>query len=251
MKGYADQPGASMEMAADPLLRQQLPELIARHRLDVAIETGTFLGLGSTRFVAEAFLKVAPPKCFVTIEINFANWCRAKANLRPYPFVDCRWGLSVALDRALAFMQGDEMLRHHERYPDIFIDNLHDPVAAYSTELRGEAPELERMPLAARGPDIVFNGKDFLHDGEDLLSRMLEVHAGHKPLVVLDSAGGIGFLEFQIVVERMAGKPFALLVDDTHHVKHYRSLQYMRASADFDIVAAGASWALATHGFRG
>jgi len=247
MRLYGVESHASMDMAGDPVLRQHLVELIARYRLDVAIETGTFLGLGSTRFIADAFLQVAPPKRLVTVEVNFANWCRAKANLRPYPFIDCRWGLSVALDRALEFLQHDEMLLNHQRYPDIYIDNISDPVAAYSRELRGQAEELERMPLAGRSSDIAFNGKDYLFDGEDVLSRLLQAHAGHTPLIVLDSAGGVGFLEFQIVLEKMAGKPFAILLDDSHHIKHYRSLQHIRGTADFTIVAAGASWVLATH----
>src|SRR5690242_7832612 len=174
MRLYGVESHASMDMARDPVLRQHLVELIARYRLDVAIETGTFLGLGSTRFIADAFLQVAPPKRLVTVEVNFANWCRAKANLRAYPFIDCRWGLSVALDRALEFLQHDEMLLNHQRYPDIYIDNISDPVAAYSRELRGQAEELERMPLAGRSSDVAFNGKDYLFDGEDLLSRLLE-----------------------------------------------------------------------------
>jgi hypothetical protein len=80
-----------------------------------------------------------------------------------------------------------------------------------------------------------------------VLAKLLQVHADHAPLIILDTAGGVGFLEFQIVWERMAEKRFALLLDDTHHVKHYRSLQHLRRSADFDIVALGTSWVLATH----
>ena len=247
MRLFGTESHATIHMAAEPVLREHLVALISRHGIDVAIETGTFIGLGSTRLVAEAFLRVAPPKRFVTVEVNFANWCRAKANLRPYPFIDCRWALSVGTERALDFLRHDDMLINHQRYPDIYIDNVTDPVRAYTRELLGQAVELEGMPLKASGAAIQFNGKDFLYEGEDLLSQLLQVHAEHAPLIILDSAGGIGFLEFQIVLERMAERRFALLLDDTHHIKHYRSLQHMRRSADFDIVADGASWALATH----
>jgi hypothetical protein len=247
MKLFGVETHASMDMSADPVLREQLTGLVRRHHIDIAIETGTFLGAGSTRFTAEALSAAGAPKRFVTIEVNFANWCRAKANLRPYPFVDARWGLSVNLDRALKFLQHDEMLLHHERYPDIYIDSINDPVTAYSRELRGAAEELERMPLSAKSSDIAFDGKDYLYDGEDLLARLLAAHADHTPLIVLDSAGGIGFLEFQIVLEQMARKRFAILLDDTHHIKHWRSLQHIRSAPGFGIVAAGPSWALATH----
>jgi hypothetical protein len=246
MKLYGATDHASIDMAADPALREALVDLIARRRIDVAIETGTFLGLGSSRFVADSLRQGGSPKRFVTIEVNFANWCRAKANLRPYPFVDCRWGCSVSIERAIAFLQQDEMLLNHERY-DIYIDNITNPIAAYTRELRGQAEELERQPLPAGGANIQFNGKDYLFDGEDLLTRLLQVHADHRPLIILDSAGGVGFFEFQTVLHHMSGRRFSLLLDDTHHIKHYRSLQHIRSAAPFRIVAAGQSWVLADH----
>jgi hypothetical protein len=247
MKLYGVAGNASMDMKDDPFLSTRLTELIANRKTDVAIETGTLLGLGSTRIIAESFLRVAPPKRFVTIEVNFANWCRAKSNLRGYPFIDCRWGRSVSLEKAIDFLKHDEMLINHKKYDNIFIDNIDDPVTAYTRELTGDAVELERNPLAAEGKDIHFDGKDYLFDGDDVLSRLLDVHAGHSPLIVLDSAGGIGFLEFQIVLEKMSGKVFSILLDDTHHVKHCRSLQHIRQSPRFDIFAQSQSWVLATH----
>lgn len=247
MKLYGAEAHASMDMSADPVLSGEMAGLIARYKVDVAIETGTFLGTGSTRFIAEALVAAGSPKRFVTLEVNFANWCRARANLRPYPFVDSRWGLSVPLERALDFLRNDEMLINHHRYPNIYIDNTIDPVAAYSRELLGQATELERAPLGSAGSDVQFNGREFLYDGEDVLAAQLKRHVDHKPLIVLDSAGGIGFLEFQIVMEVMAGRGFVILLDDTHHIKHYRSLQRIRADRDFQIIVAGASWVLATH----
>src|SRR5215813_11904456 len=122
MKLFGIESHASMDMSADPVLREQLTGLVRRHRIDVAIETGTFLGLGSTQFVAEALMAGGAPKRFVTVEVNFANWCRAKANLQPYLFIDPRWGLSVGLEQGLEFLKHDEMLLNHERYPDIYID---------------------------------------------------------------------------------------------------------------------------------
>ena len=247
MKLYGTAAGASMDMAHDPALRAQLIALIASRRIDVAIETGTFLGLGSTRFVCEAFRAVAPPRRFVTIEVNFVNWCRARANLRGYGFVDCRWGRSVALDRAVAFLRDDPMLRDRADL-DIFIDNDADPAAAYAREISGAAAELEAVPLAQDTAAMAEAMRPLLFDGEDLLARMLGAHADHAPLVVLDSAGGIGWLEFQILRQTMAGRRYAVLLDDTHHVKHYRSLQHILATPAFRVVAQGASWVLATQG---
>jgi len=227
-------------MHADPVLTEQLLRLIAVAKIDVVVETGTYLGQGSTRFVAECFLKVAPPKRFVTVELLFANWCRAKGNLRLYPFVDCRWGSTVNIEAAIRFIETDEMLVNHRNYHGIYIDDTNDPVAWYSRELRGQLQFSPDVNVSA-------DAREFLWDGENLLARLLEAHGDQRPLVILDSAGGVGLMEFQILIEEMAGKPFFLLLDDTHHVKHFRSLEYIRKSPDFDIIAQGTSWALASH----
>ena len=234
MEHYSQYPFASMAMREDAVLRGALTKLIAAEGIDIAIETGTFLGMGSTKFTAECFLQVAPPKRFVTIELNFSNWCQAKVNLRPYPFIDCRWAASVATETAINFINNDEMLRDHRNYHGIYIDDIDNPVAWYTRELI---------------PDAKINQetKAVLWDGEDFLPRSLQVHAAHRPLVTLDSAGGIGLLEFQTLLQHMGDREFFLLLDDTHHIKHYRSLQHVSNSPDFNIVAKGESWALASH----
>jgi len=240
MEHYATAPNPAMFMREDPVLSEHLVRLIAAAEIDVAIETGTYLGEGSTRFVAECFLQVAPPKRFVTTEVHFANWCRAKANLRRYPFVDCRWGSTVDTEAALRFLATDEMLINHRNYHGIYIDDTNDPVGWYSRELRGQ---LGFSPDVSIGTDA----RKFLWDGENLLLRLFETHRNHRPLIILDSAGGIGWMEFQIVIQQMAQRPFFLLLDDTHHIKHFRSLNYVRNSRDFRLIAQGGSWALASH----
>jgi hypothetical protein len=240
MEHYATAPGAQMIMRQDPVLTEQLVALILAAEIDIAIETGTFLGEGSTRFVAECFRRTTPPKRFVTVELLFQNWCRAKANLRPYAFVDCRWGSTVDIAAALRFLATDDALVNHRNYHGIYIDDTEDPVAWYSRELRGQL---------AFSPSVEVSGdaRNFLWDGENLLTRLLETHRDHRPLVILDSAGGIGWLEFQILLREMAARPFFLLIDDTHHLKHFRSLEHIRRSPDFRLIGEGASWALASH----
>jgi hypothetical protein len=240
MEHYATAPDPVMFMREDPVLASHLVNLIAASKIDVAIETGTYLGQGSTRFIAECFLKVAPPKRFATVEVYFPNWCRAKANLRPYPFVDCRWGCTVDVAAAIRFVETDEMLINHRNYHGIYIDDTADPVAWYSRELRGQ---LSFSQDVAIGGEV----RQYLWDGENMLARLLQTHRDQRPLVILDSAGGVGWMEFQVLLQQMAGKPFFLLLDDTHHIKHYRSLEYVRQSADFHLIARGDSWALASH----
>jgi hypothetical protein len=240
MEDYANYPGATMAMQEDPALADQLTRLIAAEKIDVAIETGTYLGTGSTKLIAGCFSQNAPPKRFVTVEINFVNWCRAKANLRAYPFIDCRWGSSVEIEAAIEFIETDEMLINHQNYQGIYIDFAHDPVGVYTRELRGQLN-------FSKDVNVTPDSKDFLWEGENLLARLLQVHADHRPLIILDSAGGVGLLEFQILMEIMKDRQFFLLLDDTHHIKHYRSLQYILQSPDFDLIAKSDSWVLASH----
>ncbi len=230
-----------MTMRDDPVLTGQLRRLIALAGIDVVVETGTYLGTGSTRFIAGCFSATALPKRFVTMEVNFSNWCHAKNNLRAFPFVECRWGCSIALETALRFLDADEMLHDHASHPGIYVDDTDDPVAFYKKELRGQIGFAGDVGLEE-------GARALLWDGEDLLSRLLAVHRGHRPLIVLDSAGGIGLLEFQTVLRAMGEKPFFLLLDDTHHIKHHRSLKYARMSPRFDIITEGSGWALASCG---
>jgi len=241
MKLYSDAPGASMTMANDPRLSELLVELIAERGIDVAVETGTYVGTGSTRFIAEAFRRGRPPKRFVTMEVNFTNWCFAKSNLRAFPFVDCRFGCSVEVDKALDFIRDDEMLHHHQDHPDIYIDDLNNPVEFYSREVRGVLDFL-RTDVTANN-----DARRLLWDGEGLLASLLTHHRDHNPLIVLDSAGGVGFLEFTTALEVMGDRPYALLLDDIHHIKHIRSFRHIAAASDFRLLDSRGGWALAVH----
>jgi hypothetical protein len=72
--------------------------------------------------------------------------------------------------------------------------------------------------------------------GEGLLAKSLVHVRDANPLVLLDSAGGTGWLEFTTLRETMADRPYVLLLDDVHHVKHYRSLEHVRRDATFEIL---------------
>jgi hypothetical protein len=49
------------------------------------------------------------------------------------------------------------------------------------------------------------------------------------------------------VLRVMGDKPYFLLLDDTRHIKHIRSLQHLRKATDFEIYAEGLDWVLAIH----
>ena len=221
MKLYSENEKASMAMAVDPVLRQLLQQVIRDERIESVVETGTYLGLGSTTLVAQAFAPDSPPRSFVTIEANYSSWMEARKNLARLSFVKPLWGLSVRLDEAQAFLAADECLRDHSRWPEIFIDDDRDPLSFYSAEVRGQLGGIANAADASK------------YEGEDLLRRELRAASGRRLLVVLDSAGGTGFLEFSILQAECANRPFVLMLDDVHHLKHFRSLLAVRSDPRF------------------
>lgn len=181
MKLYSTHPHASIQMVADQALQIAIPY----H--DVMVESGTYIGLGSTQMLAKV-----KPRRLITIESDFENYQEAVANLAQYDFVEPYWGLSVNREEALAFI-------HQNDYSGDFYVDSENPIAFYTKEVAVKCYK------------------------ENLLTELLTPLADSNPLILLDSAGGIGFLEYSIVRQIMQNKPHTLILDDTHHVKHYRS----------------------------
>jgi hypothetical protein len=275
MRLYREAPQGSIKMSDDPALVAAIDAAIKNHGIRIAVETGTFDGTGSTRMIAECLCRSSQPISYITLEISFYNWCFAYRNLRPFLFVDCRWGCSVDREGAIEFIRKDEALNNHHKYPDIYIDDIENPVGFYLNELNGmlgrssraprtgttvKAPLLDRARrlLKSIAAHRISNFHDSagtldlatqLWSGEALLSQFLRMHHDNRPLVILDSAGGCGLYEFQIVMDVMRDAPFLLLLDDTHHLKHFRSLQHVKADPRFKLlnVSDYHGWALAWH----
>jgi hypothetical protein len=246
MRSYREYRLASMRMVDDSGLAPVLARVIAESGISHVVETGTYLGTGSTRMLAAAFPIDRPPESFITIEANWSSWCAARDNLAAFPFVTVLWGRTIRRRAALEFVRTDDALRHHERWPDVFIDDTKHPVKSYSRELRG------RLGGRPRGLRLMARfGRDRLRcfSGEDLLARSLLAVRERRPLILLDSAGGIGWLEFQTVLREMGATAYTIVLDDTHHVKHFRSLAHIRGDAAFTILNESEEhgWVVARH----
>jgi hypothetical protein len=245
MKLYSTYEKASISMGDASNLLDALSECIYAERIEYVIETGTYLGLGSTQTIAHAFLKSKPPKEFVTIEANWSNWKTARKNLSKYKYIKSLWGKSVAQDEAIRFINSDPVLRNHEKYPDIWIDDTDDPREFYIKEIRG------RLGADLSSVDNLCEAfaRLFYHSGEDLLKRYLVKFKEQKPLIVLDSAGGVGYLEFTILQNLMTNKSYLVLLDDVHHVKHFRSHEEIKTNSNFRILYLDLEngWLLAKH----
>ncbi len=232
-------------MEGDSRLFDALTECIAKEDVCFAIETGTYLGLGSTQLVANAFLQSKPPQMFVTIEANWSSWKKAKRNLLKYGFVTVLWGKSVAEHEAVQFIKNDPCLQRHETYPDIWIDDICNPREFYIKEIQGRLGEKSSMV------DQLLRkcAEPFYYSGEDLLKKYLIQFRLLKPLVVLDSAGGTGYLEFTILRTIMENDAYLVLLDDVHHLKHFRSVKEIESNNNFKILASNTDngWLLAKH----
>lgn len=217
---YADYPRASIRMVDNESIRCALRLLRDSCEIDYIFETGTFQGDGSTRLLASIFDKSGVKK-LITCEVDKSNFDIAKNNLKDYDFVECRLGLSVSLDEALAFLDTDGAINNHEKFPHIYIDDLKDPKAFYSNEVKGRLLDKDNQKIV-----------------EDNLINEILPNLNGTLLVNLDSAGGIGFLEFKSVFSLVKDREkFFILIDDTHHLKHFRSKQFIEQNEFFTVLA--------------
>lgn len=192
----------------------------ALDRLDpqVVIESGTYLGTGTTRALLRA-LGARRPRRFVTIEVSASLLRQARTNLADAPWIECVWGMSIRREEAIEFVKNDSFLRELDPNLDIFVDFLPDPAAGYLAELQGG-----------------LGGESSSDAPDGLLEQLLPLHAEDRPLVALDSAGGVGYLEFRETVRLLGENPYGLFLDDINHVKHYRSKLHIEADPAFTVV---------------
>ncbi|RRA98718.1 hypothetical protein [Larkinella rosea] len=243
MKRYTEHTHFSISMSTDERFKQTLRNLFRQHRISYIIESGTFIGTGSTRTIAQAIPKNRPPESYFTVEANLAFHTLSRFNLMRWNFIKPLWGNTIARQDAVRFIQQDEALHHHERYPDVYIDTTDNPVQFYTDEVEGRL-----------GNNLIINlvawfGNTFLTRRENLLKELLQQYGHEKPLVILDSAGGMGWLEYQTVRDTLRGKPYWLILDDIHHLKHFRSFEDVKTRADFRIIDSSLQhgWLVAEH----
>lgn len=77
VKLYRDFPDASVSMRDSVELRRILEQVIRVEHIRPVVESGTYLGLGSTHFVADSFPGDSKPTSFVTLEASWWDWRRA------------------------------------------------------------------------------------------------------------------------------------------------------------------------------
>jgi hypothetical protein len=237
-------------MNKDVDLIDSLNDLAKKNIIKYIIETGTHRGLGSTTMLGNAFKNSSSLVSLNTIEIDYTNFSVAKKNLGHFSFINCCYGCSLDLNEAIAYVKKDEAILYHEKYPKIFIDNAKDPINFYVNELEGKLNESSDSIIKKFLKKLLRPSKNSkIKPQYNLLPKLIKEFYNDEMLIVLDSAGGVGHMEFQITDELMKNKAYYLLLDDTHHLKHFRGYDIIKNRGDFSILNASDKngWVLAYH----
>ncbi|MHC5060099.1 MAG: glycosyltransferase [Planctomycetota bacterium] len=178
------------------------------------IETGTYLGTGTTTVIARALKKLAlDDAVFYTIEVNPQHYLRARQHLVENDFnVRCLNGLSVPR----SMLPSREDIRQRTvtniECEGIFVDHK----------------ETERVTL-------YYKETDFTDVPDNLLYKCLEQFDFRPEFVLLDSAGHMGNVEFNYLVANLRGSCYIGL-DDIYHVKHHKSYEQIKNDSRFELV---------------
>jgi glycosyltransferase involved in cell wall biosynthesis/ADP-heptose:LPS heptosyltransferase/predicted O-methyltransferase YrrM/Tfp pilus assembly protein PilF len=180
------------------------------------VETGTYLGTGTTRVITETLRDLGIRNAiFHSIEINPQHFALAQTNLRAAgldTFVHLQRGLSVPRALLPTIAQIEEQTVSQPEFSDIFVDHR----------------EAQRAKL-------YYAETNFSGCPDDLLGQILGRFDNRPDFVLLDSGGHMGYVEFQYLIQKLAG-PCLIALDDIHHIKHHKSLQVMRRDPRFEIL---------------
>ena len=206
------------QIDAKSAFAQAIRKLFAELRPQKIIETGTYLGTGTTQVIAEAIRDLGlKGTTFHSIEVKPQHHQAAQKNLARHglaKFVTLHHGLSVPRRLLPTLAQIEQQTVRHVEGDDLFIDHQeHERAALY------------------------FKETEFANVPDDLLGECLRQWEGRPDFVLLDSAGHLGHIEFQHLLSQLA-TPCVIALDDIHHIKHHRSFRQMQADARFEILVS-------------
>ena len=186
------------------------------HRPRRIVETGTYLGEGTTRVIASSLREESmADACFHSIEINPKHLARARENLSRQGLesrVNLHLGLSVPRRLLPSMAEIEQRTVRGIEEDDLFVDHR----------------ELERAAL-------YYKETDYGTAAEDLLGKVIRGFNGCPDFVLLDSGGHLGNVEFNYLLQQLDG-PCWIALDDVNHIKHRRSLRQMQSDARFEIL---------------
>jgi len=249
MRLYSEYPFASITMSRDEHFIKSLGLLFKEFKPKTILESGTFVGLGSTDLLAKTILQNnIPIEQFFTLEVDYNLFRVAKKNLKKFSFIKPIWGMSVSRKEARVFIENDNAIKEHEKYPEIFIDDINNPFAFYKNEIDGHLSASKNLVSFS---DRLFYtlSKPLFTFKENVFEEILPIIKNNLPLILLDSAGGIGLLEFNKVFKGLTGTEYLLILDDVYHLKHFRSREIIEKDPNFNILFSSRQhgWLIAYH----
>ena len=179
--------------------KDELKGIIQEFEFDEVIETGTHVGTGSTKIFA------LTDKPVFSIESSTQFYNQAIENLKLYENVTAINGYSL---------KWDDLFEYIFQYDDPDETENVDSKYHRNFYLR------EVLGFGNGSPKLL---------PDNLLPKMIS--NDRKQLIFLDSAGGVGYLEFLTVISLIPTPKTSnkiLLLDDCTHIKHRQSVQYLK-----------------------
>lgn len=182
--------------------------LMHKHNIQSIIETGAYDGMGSSQLFAKTGLP------FHTIECHAMNFIAAKVNLEKFKNTIVHHAYSLPLNDMLSFIKEDEWTNNPTAMIELGVKFDHEnPRWYYTHELTDVVSKPTRENLLM---DLITNSE--------------------RQLVFLDSSGGVGLLEFQKIISlpKEILREKVIMLDDVNHIKHYRSVEWMKENCKID-----------------
>lgn len=206
------QDAAAIDRTSD--FARSINTLFARTRLRKIVETGTYQGLGSTLTICQALYDNGiPTDQFFSIEVNPTFYGQAYENLAGLGFKP-RLLRGLSVPRGMLPTEADIQRETLDAVADasVFIDHQPDKRVFY-----------------------YHKETNFPNELDDLLGFVIRSMDGAPDLVMLDSGGHIGYVEFQYALT-LIKHPCYFALDDVFHIKHCRSLKAIQSDSRFKLL---------------
>lgn len=205
-------------ISAESEFSATIETLFKEHRPNKIIETGTYLGDGTTKVIASLLCQLGIDNAtFYSIEVNPENFRIASANLirkNLNAYVKLLNGLSIPRNLLPTIQEIKETYVNNIEFDDIFVDHK----------------ETERALL-------YYNETHFEDLQDDLIGKCLREFDYCPDFVLLDSAGHMGNIEFNYLISMLKGECHIAL-DDIYHIKHHKSFLQLQRDSRFTLLTS-------------
>ena len=190
--------------------KNEVTKIIQERKPKKIIETGTYLGTGTTTIISKELEKLNYDYQFFTIEPSPDFFKQAVNNLKSFHKISVCNAYSIPKSLFPNSNQLKEILDESEN-EDIYVDfQDHERISCYMNDQNYNVPD-------------------------DFLKICLRFMNYSCDLFMLDSSGHIGYIEFNYILSLLKSSCIFIL-DDVNHFKHYKSLNLMKNDKRFKIL---------------